>query len=441
MSLIFPDQAIPVVTPVGTEKIFAARASDGKIVYFTGSQLFAALLELKTINNESIIGTGNITITGGGGTMTGAQILAALGISTLSGANTGDQDLSGKADLIDGKLDPAQAIDAKLAPEQFDQPVIEGVPGNIVVKESWLTNFIISVGSSQGWGSLPPLTAPVLSFGPSTSTQNVINWTAPANATGYVLQVLVDVTWTTIYTGPLLTYTHTGLTASTNYEYRIKATAPGYADSPYATGSKETGAGGGYVVERSISLDLQGEFGNTIEGDTVTWNTWKATNAALQVDGGAVISNLVTESNVATTIGAVNVGAWNGASAGTGGATGPRPYPLAAINGGFTLSSDVGLKFTGANPAKFYQIYVLSADSEANAAVDITAGGTTINVISTNNYPVDGSDRYTNAAVAKFYNIVPNGAGEFTVSFHKTGSYYQVSASLILIQESNIAKP
>lgn len=67
MSLIFPDQAIPVVTPVGTEKIFAARASDGKIVYFTGSQLFAALLELKTINGESLIGEGNITIGGGGG--------------------------------------------------------------------------------------------------------------------------------------------------------------------------------------------------------------------------------------------------------------------------------------------------------------------------------------------------------------------------------------
>lgn len=443
MSLIFPDQGIPVSIPAGSEKIFAARESDGKIVYFTGAQLFAALLELKTVNGQSLIGAGNITIEGG--TMTGGQILTALGVPTLSGTNTGDQDLSGKADLIDGKLNPEQAIDADLAPEQFEQPVVEGVPGNIVIKDSWLTDFIIAVGAAQGWGTgSTQLAAPSMSFGTSTDTQNVINWTAVINATGYVLQALIGATWTTIYTGPLLTYTHSGLTASTNYEYRDKATAPGFMDSPWATGSKSTaGSGGEYIVERRVSLDLQGEFGNDIPAaEGVTWNTWKGDNSDLAVDGLATKTNLVTETGAATTISVVNVGAWNGSNAGSGAATGTRPYPLPAIDGGFTFSSDVGLKFTGANPAKKYQVYVLPFDTDSNAALDIIAGGNTVNVVSTNNLPVGNiDDRYSNAQIAKFYNITPNGSGEFTISFHKTGSHYQATVSLILIEESNIDRP
>lgn len=223
---------------------------------------------------------------------------------------------------------------------------------------------------------------------------------------------------------------------------RVKA-VPGVSNaSPWLTNpTAYTPSGGEYIVERSISLDLQGQFGDTITGDSVTWNTWKALNSEIQVDGAAIISNLVTETNEATTIGVVNVGGWGGSSASTAAATGTPPYPLAAINGGFTLSSDVGLKFTGTNPSKFYQVYVLAADNEANAAVDITAGGNTVNVVSSGNYPPNGSDRYTNLQIAKFFNVVPNGSGEFTISFHKTGSYYQVSIGLILIQESNIAKP
>lgn len=224
---------------------------------------------------------------------------------------------------------------------------------------------------------------------------------------------------------------------------RVKA-VPGVSNaSPWLTNPDPyTPSGGEYIVERRISLDLQGQYGNTIEGDIVTWNTWKANSDDLLVDGSAIFTGVVTETNEATTIGVVNIGSWNGSAANTGDATGTRPYPLDAINGGFNFTDNVGLKLTGLNPSKYYQIYVLAANSEANAAMDITIQGTTINVVSTGNYPTGTTAaRYTNTQIAKFYNKVPNGSGDITISFAKTGSLYQVTTSLILIEESNIAKP
>ena len=44
---------------------------------------------------------------GGGGSMTGAEIRAALGVTTLSGSNTGDQDLSGIITSLQGKASQA----------------------------------------------------------------------------------------------------------------------------------------------------------------------------------------------------------------------------------------------------------------------------------------------------------------------------------------------
>lgn len=139
-----------------------------------------------------------------------------------------------------------QLPDVKLSEEQFTQPVVSGVPQDIVHNESWLSDFIVTVGDSQGWGSgLTPLSPPVITFGTSTSSQNVINWTRPTNGVTSVLQVYISGSWTEIYNGTALTYTHTGLTDSTSYDYRVKAVASGYGDSSWATGTKSTSSSGG----------------------------------------------------------------------------------------------------------------------------------------------------------------------------------------------------
>jgi hypothetical protein len=49
---------------------------------------------------------------------------------------------------------------------------------------------------------------------------------------------------TTVYTGTLLTYTNTGLSNSTTYYYRIKATFASGGDSPWYFNKATTSANG-----------------------------------------------------------------------------------------------------------------------------------------------------------------------------------------------------
>jgi len=101
---------------------------------------------------------------------------------------------------------------------------------------------------SGGAASLPQLTTPNMTFGTSSTSQNTINWLGVNDATSYTLQRAdnsgFSINLTTIYTGALLTYTDTSLTANTLYYYRLKATAPGYTDSGFDTDSKTTAIAG-----------------------------------------------------------------------------------------------------------------------------------------------------------------------------------------------------
>jgi hypothetical protein len=63
----------------------------------------------------------------------------------------------------------------------------------------------------------------------ATSTTNIISWTAPTNPgngiiSNYKLEHWNGSTWTAIYTGPLLTYTHSGVNETATCFYRISAT-------------------------------------------------------------------------------------------------------------------------------------------------------------------------------------------------------------------------
>lgn len=67
-----------------------------------------------------------------------------------------------------------------------------------------------------------------------------LSWSLVANATGYTLEVSTDqVNWTDLstltYDGTSISYVNIGLTNTTAYYYRVKATASGYLDSAYAT--------------------------------------------------------------------------------------------------------------------------------------------------------------------------------------------------------------
>lgn len=90
----------------------------------------------------------------------------------------------------------------------------------------------------------PTLTAPTLAASNVLETSIQLNWGAVPNAASYTLERALDINFTTgatnVYTGSNLTFTNSGLTGDTTYYYRIKATAPGYNDSPYTAISQKT---------------------------------------------------------------------------------------------------------------------------------------------------------------------------------------------------------
>ena len=75
---------------------------------------------------------------------------------------------------------------------------------------------------------------PVLTATPAGPTSIILTWTAIQYATQYYVAKSIDAVFTApipLYSGPLLTFTSIGLTASTQYWYRITASAVGYNDS------------------------------------------------------------------------------------------------------------------------------------------------------------------------------------------------------------------
>lgn len=67
--------------------------------------------------------------------------------------------------------------------------------------------------------------------------ESVLNWDDVPNATGYVVEMATNSSFTgatTIYTGAVSGHTETGLTQGTQYWFRVWATASGYLDSDKA---------------------------------------------------------------------------------------------------------------------------------------------------------------------------------------------------------------
>lgn len=95
-----------------------------------------------------------------------------------------------------------------------------------------------------------------------SSTQIDLTWAAVTNATSYTLQRATDsnftINLTTVFTGNATNYDNTGLTASTQYFYRIKATAAGFSDSAYATANDTTDAGSSFDTDAQAFITAAG---------------------------------------------------------------------------------------------------------------------------------------------------------------------------------------
>jgi hypothetical protein len=165
----------------------------------------------------------------------------------------------------------------------------------------------------------------------AASTTNIISWTAPTNTgngiiSNYRLEHWNGSTWTAIYTGPLLTFTHSGVNETATCFYRVSATNQlGYGTTRQVnqsivvrtsattftvpsttnrlailcvgggTGSNFAGGGGGGIalsygisvtpgsnVTYSVGAGTAGGSGSNAGASTVTIGT-----AALSANGGA----------------------------------------------------------------------------------------------------------------------------------------------------------
>lgn len=138
-----------------------------------------------------------------------------------------------------------------------------------------------------GGGGATPLSTPTLTATVISSSQIDLSWTNVANESSYRLEWSPNGStgWTQIggtIAANTTTYSHTSLTASTLYYYRVKAVGDGvtYSDSGYGTDSDTTSASGG-----GFDTDAQAFFTAANITDTTQQNAVNTFVVAAKANG------------------------------------------------------------------------------------------------------------------------------------------------------------
>jgi hypothetical protein len=175
-----------------------------------------------------------------------------------------------------------------------------------------LTQLQTLIGGSGGGGSTTLATPTGLTITPA-NTQLTISWSAVANATSYTVQDSLDgVNYFTSYEGATPSTVLSALTNGTLYYIRVKATAAGYTDSAWATGSG--------TPATTYDTDAQAYFTTANITDTTEKTAWNAFVVGAKSDGFwndlQVINPLLGSAAAKTAINAKNPAqhaiTWNG---------------------------------------------------------------------------------------------------------------------------------
>lgn len=140
---------------------------------------------------------------------------------------------------------------------------------------------------------LEKLASPVLSFGTPASDAIPVNWTFVANGITYTLQRDITIAFTSpinIYSGTANNFLDTGLTSSTEYYYRIRATATGFAGSNYGVGNTKTDIPGN-ITPVAPSTGVVDDVANTFNW-TNNPSYAALSNYQFTLDGGATVADV-----------------------------------------------------------------------------------------------------------------------------------------------------
>jgi hypothetical protein len=255
----FSENAETVPSLQGTEQLLGVRESDNTMISVTPAQLKAYIQE------------------------TAAQIIAKLGVLPISSM-------------------PPQRI----SQTQFYQPTVNNVKGDIELNMIWFNAAVRAVGSSEGWGSgtpATPLVAPALTLGTRTENSIAFFWAAVQNAASYNIYkndvLIANVT--------SLSYTSTGLAASTSYNHYARAvpgsgTAYSISQSSNILTASTTAATGlptptaptvNFNASDRVLSALHPNYANGLEvrSNGGAWGNWVDT-AVITVGTAAVAANV-----------------------------------------------------------------------------------------------------------------------------------------------------
>jgi fibronectin type 3 domain-containing protein len=136
-----------------------------------------------------------------------------------------------------------------------------------------------SGGDGGGSGGVTTPSAPTGVTATAISSSSIsVSWNAVSGATSYEVYYEIGASSTKNFAGTTYStsYTHTGLTASTNYYYYIKAAnsagKSGYSSHAYATTSSSSGGGGGGATTPSAPIGVTASAVSS-SSINVSWNS------------------------------------------------------------------------------------------------------------------------------------------------------------------------
>ncbi len=294
-----------------------------------------------------------------------------------------------------------------------------------------------------------PVGASTLSLNGAAGTQITTVWTSVTNAAGYTLQQAMNSAFTTgvttVYVGTATTFTQTGLTPQTVYYYRVNATGNGTltdgAASPVLSATTTPQTAGPYAVERTFRVNLSSSY-NT--AGVTGWNVWTVPNLTKPSSAsGTALANLLTDAGITSTVSLSVLGEFSGTNNNIFTpdlTTGIWPALVMDRGWNYVGPATAGMRISGLNPAKYYQVYALGAHPANSSALSTTfsVGNLSRLVYMPGNYG-DAALEFGSAALATFYNIQPDANGSIDLLLQRPCCMGTALQGFV-VQETNSTK-